>query len=177
MLLQHLPTRQGKRLKLQLSNRQLNYRQPMKQQAKQVQALQVRFLLKLVRQQLLYPLTSSKIATLTRLPGQEQHQGEWGSAGDQTEAVGAPGILPARPSAEQVSAARQMAAEVQDCLKTTVKPDTMMILPALPFPPPKRKAGTSALIAVPAHYNHHLWSLTVAIKLLSLTFDDKYAAT
>eukprot|EP00983_Pelagomonas_calceolata_P075591 1153084-Pelagomonas_calceolata.AAC.7 len=30
--------------------------------------------------------------------------------------------------------------QVFECLRATVKPDTVMVLPALPFPPPKRNA-------------------------------------
>lgn len=31
-------------------------------------------------------------------------------------------------------------AQITECLRATVKPDTIMVLPALPFPPPKRNA-------------------------------------
>ena len=50
--------------------------------------------------------------------------------------------LPARPSEEAVAAALALMREVAEVLKATVKPDTIMVLPGLPFPPPKRIADT-----------------------------------
>lgn len=55
-------------------------------------------------------------------------------------------VLPPRPSARQLAAARELAEDVADCLKSTVKPDTLMVLPALPFPPPRRTADTLELL-------------------------------
>ncbi len=54
------------------------------------------------------------------------------------------GILPPRPSAAQLAAARTLAQDVCECLRTTVKPDTLMVLPALPYPPPRRASERPA---------------------------------
>ncbi|GAX80630.1 hypothetical protein CEUSTIGMA_g8065.t1 [Chlamydomonas eustigma] len=48
--------------------------------------------------------------------------------------------LPPRPTKEAVEAASALMKEVSEVLKQTVKPDTIMVLPGLPFPPPKRTA-------------------------------------
>ncbi|KAG1660040.1 hypothetical protein FOA52_010025 [Chlamydomonas sp. UWO 241] len=55
-------------------------------------------------------------------------------------ASAASGVLPKRPSQAAVDAALQLQREVSEVLRQTVKPDTIMVLPALPFPPPKRTA-------------------------------------
>uniref|UniRef100_A0A7S3VIH0 Amidase domain-containing protein n=1 Tax=Dunaliella tertiolecta TaxID=3047 RepID=A0A7S3VIH0_DUNTE len=48
--------------------------------------------------------------------------------------------LPPVPSPDKLAAAHHVARQVFECLRATVKPDTVMVLPALPFPPPKRNA-------------------------------------
>ena len=44
----------------------------------------------------------------------------------------------ARPSPELVKVSAALAREVADVLRQTVKPDTLLVLPALPFAPPRR---------------------------------------
>ena len=55
-----------------------------------------------------------------------------------------------------MEAASHVAQQVFDCLRATVKSDTIMVLPALPFPPPKRGASEVCVCeCVSCH--HHLW--------------------
>jgi hypothetical protein len=65
------------------------------------------------------------------------------TAPEQPQPSGTSSPLPPRPSAEQVAAARKMAADVAECLRSTVRSDTIVILPAMPYPPPKRAAAAA----------------------------------
>lgn len=55
--------------------------------------------------------------------------------------------LPHRPSPSSLKLATKLMVEVADVLRGTVKPDTIMVMPTLPFPPPHRvKADQVSLI-------------------------------
>jgi Asp-tRNA(Asn)/Glu-tRNA(Gln) amidotransferase A subunit family amidase len=69
---------------------------------------------------------------------EEQQQQESEQATSQAEP---PRVLPPPPSPNQLAAARDLSRRVLEVLRDTVKPDTIMVLPALPFPPPKRGAA------------------------------------
>eukprot|EP00798_Chlamydomonas_sp_ICE-L_P022487 gene22487-29613_t len=51
-------------------------------------------------------------------------------------------ILPYAPSSFMTTSAQKLAQQVFDVMRQTVKPDTIMVLPCMPFPPPKRNSSS-----------------------------------
>ncbi len=86
----------------------------------------------------------------SQVPGADDKGGEQPTAAGEGETPAAAAdaatdpaadpVLPPRPSAAQLAAAHALAADVADCLKATVKPDVLMVVPALPFAPPLRRS-------------------------------------
>ena len=67
-----------------------------------------------------------------------QHSG--GGAEPEALAAGGPPPLlpPAPPSTALLAACCRLSTELSDVLRSTVKPDTVMVVPSLPYPPPLR---------------------------------------
>ena len=71
-------------------------------------------------------------------------EGEGGEGEDEEQEgppVEHPSPLPLQPDAMLLGHAQRLLRGVSECLRSTVKPDTIMVLPALPFPSPKRGAS------------------------------------